>query len=201
MANSKTLLLTYCDERHLQHPVYSTERGDGSKGYVSSVLVCERTFESQAIHSSIRLAEEDAARVAYNHLRQASTSASSLRSRSTNISSRSAGDSGASVTDSYPAVATRTGLAVNGRSASANSNDYSQKLESLCNNRGLSVPEYDVRESPEGKFTASVFIGDEEYSSNTTSKSYVSAKNYASLIALAEVGLSLLNINEREDGE
>ena len=197
MANSKTLLQTYCQERHLQFPVYSTERADGTSGYVSSVLVCDITYESRAIHSSIKLAEEDAARVAYNSLKRASESA--LKQRS-NMSSNSGYDyTNASGNAAFDTAARRTGLASRPANAS-NTKDYSQELDSFCKSRDLSEPEYNVQESPDGKFTATVVIGKEEYYSNI-SESDVEAKNYASLIALAEISLNMLNINDNKDGE
>ena len=207
MANSKTLLNAYCQERHLQLPVYSTERAKGITGYGSSVQVSGRHYHSQAVHSSGNLAEEDAARVAYNSLRQASHSASGRTSVSSDLKSRSAGR-GAGEGYGYEDVplssafasTKRAGLATQHTNANAYV-DYSQKLEKLCNARGLSAPEYGVtKESPDGKFVATVVIGNDEYSSGN-SDSCAQAKNYAALVALAEVGLSLLNINEREDGK
>ena len=80
--------------------------------------------------------------------------------------------------------------------------DYSQKLERLCNARGLPAPQYDVKESSRGRFVATVVLGNDVYSSgNFELRDRDQAKNYAALIAVAEVGLSLLNINEREDGK
>ena len=172
--NSKALLNAYCQERHLQLPVYSTQPARGKPGYDSSVQVSGH-YASQAAHLSRNLAEEDAARVAYNSLRQASHSASG---RTFEHESRSAGH----------------------RAGEGYGVDYSQKLERLCNARDLPAPEYDVRESSDGKFVATVVIGNNEYSSGKF-ESGAQAKNNAALIALAEVGLMLLNINEREDGE
>ena len=177
--------------------MYSTERTDGKSGYVSSVLVCDITYESQAIHSSIKLAEEDAARVAYNSLKRASESA--LKQRS-NMSSNSGYDyTNASGNAAFDKAARRTGLASRPANAS-NTKDYSQELDSFCKSRDLSEPEYNVQESPDGKFTATVVIGKEEYYSNI-SESNVEAKNYASLVALAEISLNMLNINDNKDGE
>lgn len=185
MANSKALLNSYCQERHLQLPSYSTEREEGSVGYGSCVTVCDRSFDSQARHSSPKLAEEDAARVAYNSLRRQSES--SINSRSTGY--------GYEISSSAKRAANRAT-----QSRNANTADYSQKLEKLCNARGLPLPEYDVNES-DGKFVATVTVhGNGQYLSGDF-ESYDQAKDYASLIALAEVGLSLLNINEREDGK
>lgn len=189
MANSKALLNSYCQERHLQLPSYSTQR-EGSVGYGSSVSVCDRSFDSQARHSSARLAEEDAARVAYNSLRRQSES--SINSHSTGYGY----ENSASVKRTAPDHAT----AAAAQSRNANTADYSQKLEKLCNARALPPPAYDVNES-DGKFVATVTVhGNGQYYSGDF-KSYDQAKDYASLIALAEVGLSLLNINEREDGK
>ena len=213
MANSKTLLKTYCQECHLQLPVYSTEKGVGSSGFTSSVRVCERNYESQAIHPSAQLAEEDAARVAYKNLKQSVTDriskpAPEVYSRSTGYGYESLG--AASRATLTPAVASRscsaqsactgTGLATNGKNTNATA-DYSQKLEKLCNAHGLPTPQYVVKESPDaaGSFAATVVVGKGEYLSGT-SDSYVEAKEYAALVALAEVGLNLLNINEKEDG-
>jgi dsRNA-specific ribonuclease len=206
MANSKTLLFTYCQEHRLQPPVYSTERAEGTVGYASSVFVHDTSYDSQAAHSSMKLAEEDAARIAYNSLRRAAESARSRRT-----SSRSAASYGYNYQyydTGEPAsalAADRTGPAERPANGTSNRNvspaaDYSRKLEQLCNARGLPVPEFDVRESPEGKFSATVAVGDDEYLSGGDSESFAQAKDYASLVALAEVGLSLLNINEREDG-
>ena len=221
MANYMNLLQIYCQEHHLQLPVYSTERAEGSGGgYSSSVLVRDASYDSKAIHSSKRLADEDAARVAYVHLKRAPEPSSSRSSSSgrTLVSRSSAGRGATTSSYGYDAdggglpelvddsvTARRTGLAArsaangSGGSASAAA-DYSRKLEQLCNARGLPPPEYDVQESPGGKFTAIVTIGAEEYLSND-SELYTQAKDYASLVALAEVGLSLLNISGREDGE
>ena len=77
--------------------------------------------------------------------------------------------------------------------------DYSQKLEKLCNARGLPAPEYEVKESSDGRFAATVVIRNEYSSGN--SESSAQAKNYAALIAIAEMGLSFFNIHEREDGK
>ena len=214
MANYVSLLQTYCQERNLQLPVYSTERSEASSGgYGSSVLVCDTHYDSVAIHSSKRLAEQDAARVAYTSLRQASELGSSNSScsprsrvsRSSGLVSRSAATSGYAnalpelVDDS--AAARRTGLAARPSNGSpSDAADYSRKLEQLCGAQCLPPPEYDVCESAGGKFTATVTIGGEEYLSNE-SETYSQAKEYASLVALAEVGLSLLNINDREEGE
>ena len=181
MESSKDLLNTYCGERHLQLPSYSTEREEGSVGYTSSVVVCDRSFDSQARHSSPRLAEEDAARVAYNSLRRNSKS---------QLNSRSAGYG-------YESSSSTTRAAANSRNATTA--DYSQKLERLCNARGLPSPEYEVNES-DGKFICRVILDNGEYLSGN-SESYAQAKDYASLVALAEMGLSLLNINEKEDGK
>ena len=210
MASSKTLLNTYCQERHLQLPVYSTQRAKGA-GYDSSVQVSGRQYYSQAVHSSTNLAEEDAARVAYNNLRQASRSTSGRTSTGSALKSRSAGhdvgaygyeDASPSSISSAFASTKRAGLAAQPIATNANAYvDYSQKLEKLCNARGLPAPEYDVAEEPsDGKFVATIVIGNDEYWSGN-SESRAQAKNYAALIALAEVGLSLLNINEREDGK
>ena len=87
-------------------------------------------------------------------------------------------------------------MSVNSRNAA----DYSQKLERYCNARDLLPPEYEVNES-DGKFICTVKIrGNGEYSSGN-SESEAQAKDYASLVALAEMGLSLLNINEAEGGK
>ena len=214
MANSKTLLNAYCKERHLQLPVYSTERGKETAGYDCSVLVSGRRYYAQAVHLSEQLAEEDAARVAYNTLRQASNlkSASGRTSINSELKSRSAGysEAGYGYEDVPPSSASsKFAKAKSLATQPANPNayiyvDYSQKLEKLCNARGLPAPEYDVMEPSDGKFVATVVIGDDEYSSGDSeldSESRAQAKNYASLIALAEVGLRLLDINEREDGK
>ena len=211
MANSKTLLKTYCQERHFQLPVYSTEKGDGSSGFTSSVRVCERNYESQAIHPSAQLAEEDAARVAYKNLKQSVTD--QISKPAPEVYSRSTGygyeplDTTSRATRT-PAVASRscsaqsacTGLVTNGTNTNATA-DYSQKLEKLCNAHGLPTPQYVVKESSDaaGNFAATAIVGKGEYLSGT-SDSYVEAKEYAALVALAEVGLSLLNIKEKEDG-
>ena len=217
MANYVNLLQVYCQEQHQQLPVYSTERAEGSSGgYASSVLVCDTNYDSKAIHSSKRLAEEDAARVAYTDLKRGSEpSSSSSRGRPhvSGLASRSAATSsygyGGDVLPKLVDDSTagrRTGLSArpvangSGGSASAAAVDYSRKLEQLCNAQGLPPPEYDVQESAGGKFTATVTIGGEEYFSNN-SESYLQAKDYGSLVALAEVGLGLLNISDREDGE
>ena len=210
MANYVNLLQIYCQEHHLQLPVYSTERAEGSGGYASSVLVRDASYGSRAIHSSKKLAEEDAARVAYVDLKLAPepTFSRSSSSGRTPVSRSSAGhgygaDGGGLPDDSVrdSVTARRTGLAARSASGSASAAaDYSRKLEQLCNAGGLPPPEYDVQESPRGKFTATVTVGEEEYLSND-SESFTQAKDYASLVALAEVGLSLLNISGREDGE
>ena len=222
MANSKTLLQTFCQERRLQPPVYSTQReGDGSavtgSGYSSSILVGDRRYDSAAVQSSFYLAEEDASRVAYNSLRRASDSAASRSSRQPShsqttepVASRwaaaghaTAASSSCSSSSSGTSTKRTTGLASRSSAAcvanGAANAVYSPKLEKLCNARGLPAPEYNVRENPNGKFSATVVVGNDEYSSST-SGSYMEAKEYASLVALAEVGLSLLNINQREDG-
>lgn len=184
MESSKALLNTYCENRHLQPPSYSTERKEGLVGYTSSVVVCGCSFDSQARHSSPSLAEEDAARVAYNSLRRHSES---------QLNSRSAGyGSAASST-------TRTDKSANGINANGTAN-YSQKLEKLCNARGLPSPEYEVNES-DGKFICKVKISDNGEYLSGNSESYAQAKDYASLVALAEIGLSLLNINKRDYGK
>ena len=227
MANSKTLLQTFCQERRLQPPVYSTQReGDGSavtgSGYSSSILVGDRRYDSAAVQSSFYLAEEDASRVAYNSLRRASDSAASRSSRQPShsqtrsqttepVASRwaaaghatAASSPSCSSSSSGTSTKRTTGLASRSSAAcvanGAANAVYSPKLEKLCNARGLPAPEYNVRENPNGKFSATVVVGNDEYSSST-SGSYMEAKEYASLVALAEVGLSLLNINQREDG-
>ena len=181
MESSKALLKTYCDNRHLQPPSYSTER---KEGYTSSVVVCDRSFDSQGRHSSPSFAEEDAARVAYNSLKGHSES---------QLKSRSAGYGYGS--SSSTRAANMSANSINGNTA-----DYSQKLEKLCDASCFPPPKYEVNES-DGKFICKVKIfGYGEYLSGN-SESYAQAKDYASLVALAEVGLSLLNINERENGE
>ena len=211
MANNMTLLHTYCQEHGLQLPVYSTERNEGSSGgYTSSVLVCDTNYESVAIHSSKKLAEEDAARVAYRALRFGASSEPSSGSgndsrRSTRLSA-GYGYGYASPKNSSAVCdnTRRTGLADRpANSVSNGSGDgacYSRKLEQLCNSRGLPPPEYDVRESAGGKFRAAATVGGEVYESSEC-KSFTEAKDYASLVALAEISLSLLDINDREDGE
>ena len=203
MANSKSQLNLYCQGHHLQPPIYTTER-EGPEGYASTVLVCQQKFESDAVHSSKKLAEEDAARVALNSVRSQASGASSLRSR---LQDRSAADYGNAVPDVHVeepvASATcthpvRTGLAprsVNGAKKKASA-DYSQKLEKLCKEHKLPVPRYNVEESAGGKFSASIVVdGRGDYSSARESDSYGEAKEYAALIALAELGLSLLSIS------
>lgn len=188
MESSKALLTTYCEDRHLQLPSYSTEREEGSVGYSSSVVVCDRSFHSQARHSSPKLAEEDAARVAYNSLKRNSES---------QLNSCSAGY-GYECSSSTTQPTANMSAEVNSRNE--NTADYSQKLKKLCNARALPSPEYEISEC-DGKFIGRVKIrGNGEYLSGN-SESYAQAKDYASLVALAEMGLSLLNINEREDGK
>ena len=221
MANSMTLLQTYCQEHDLQLPLYSTERTEGSSGgYASSVLVCDESYDSHAIHSSKKLAEEDAARVAYNSLRSGASyepysngSCGENASRwSSRLASRSAAATGYGYADGGQHASSsgatsdsqrRTGLAARPANGGGGGGGacYTRKLEQLCNSRGLPFPEYGVRESAGGRFSATVTIGEEQYLCGSESESYSQAKEQASLIALAEVGLSLLNINEREDGE
>ena len=208
MANSKSQLNLYCQGHHLQTPIYTTER-EGPEGYASTVLVCQQKFESDAVHSSKKLAEEDAARVALNSVKSQASGASSLRS---GFQDRSAADYRNAVPDVEEPVASatcthpvRTGLAswsVNGAKKKASA-DYSQKLEKLCKEHKLPAPRYNVEESADGKFSASIVVeGRGDYSSARESDSYGEAKEYAALIALAELGLSLLSISGgTENGE
>lgn len=206
MANYVTLLQTYCSEEGLQLPVYQTERTEA--GYASSVLVSDTPYDSVAVHSSKKLAEEDAARVAYVSLRRSSESSSRTRpySHSSGPTSRSAATSYAE--DGIPSGGDdsrrRTGLAERPSNGSSSSEtaamDYSKKLRQLCSTHDLPQPEFDVRESPDERFTATVTVGNDRYTSGD-SETFSKAKEYASLVALAELGLSLLSINQKENGE
>ena len=199
MANCKSQLNLYCQGLHLDLPEYSTESTRG--GFSSSVYVCEEHFNSEAVHSSKKLAEEDAARVALSSVRRSkstsrggSAGGSQFHPRSA-LQSRQNNEFAEYHIARRPTNQTRPGKRV----SSARSMDYALKLEKLCQSHGLPPPQYNEEETAGEKIMVTVSVeGSGDFSGEW--ETYDKAKEYAALIALAEVGLKLLNINRVEEG-
>lgn len=203
MANSKSQLNLYCQGLHLDLPVYSTE--PMRNGFSSSVYVCQQDF-SGAVRSTKKLAEEDAAREALRSLRQNKTSLREDSVGGSQFYPRSALQQSKQnnefaeyhITSKLSASKSRPGT-TGKRVSSTRSTDYALKLEKLCQSQGLPPPQYDEETAGE-KVIATVSVeGSGDFSSGEW-ETYDKAKEYAALIALAELGIKLLNINRAEEG-
>ena len=212
---AKSQLNHYCQGHHIDLPMYSTEPKSG--GFSSTVKVCQQDFCSETPHPSKKLAEEYAARVALNWLRSTSehrpeesaTGTWTTRSdpqESVQLNNDFCSSPSSSLNSEYSNSPDNT---LSGSIAasevptmSSRSSDYALKLEKLCNSHGLSPPQYN-QETIGNKVVVTVSIQGShggEFSSGE-SESYNKAKEYATLIALAELGIKLLNVNEVGEGK
>ena len=83
--------------------------------------------------------------------------------------------------------------------SSARGTDYVLKLEWLCQSYGLPPPQYSEEMAGE-KSVVTVSVEKSGDFSSGEWETYGKAKEYVALIAVAELGLKLLNINRTEEG-
>ena len=207
-ANSKSQLNLYCQGHHLDLPEYSTESSPRG-GFSSSVYVFQQHFYSESVHSSKKPAEEDAARVALNSVRpnksatsrEASAGKSQFHLHSALQKSRQNNEfaeyhiASNLCKTTIPSRLVSTGK----RASSARSTNYALKLEKLCQSHGLPPPQYSEETAGE-KTVVTVSVEESGDFSSGEWETYDKAKEYVALIALAELGLKLLNINRAEEG-
>lgn len=226
-ASRKSQLNLYCQGHHLQLPEYSTEAN--GYGFSSHVVVFNQTFSSEATHSSKKLAEEDAANVALSSVqnsskKQAEEDATNATLSSIGLRKTFGGNSFSRLLpkrssspehtlplkkeSDYTFGSSPPGLASRSINSDAKENClissgaddyYGQKLQWLCKTRGLSSPESAVK-TFKGKYVATISIEGHGDFSSRESETRSEANEYASLIALAEVALKLLNINDIKTG-
>ena len=208
---AKSQLNLYCQGHHIDLPIYSTEPNIG--GFSSSVKVCLQDFRSETVQPSKKLAEEHAARSALNWLRGKSEQGPE-KSVTDTLTARSGPQESVELNNDFCSslnfeYINNPDHTLSGSTAvsevpkmSSRSSDYAFKLEKLCDSHGLSPPQYE-QEMIGNKVVVTVSIQGNhggEFSSGE-SESYNKAKEYATLIALAELGIKLLNVNEVGEGK